>query len=225
MQNALDELNKDFVSEGYPPLVMGIGINTGQVVVGNIGSEVRMKYGIVGSAVNVAARIEANTTGGEVFVGESVYKQLKGLLEVEKARSVMMKGLKHPLVYYPVAAVGGAYNVRLKESVANGKGFSIRLPFELWVIEGERVVDNSISGETLTINDSDIVARTERPLDKLTDVKLKFNFCTDAHCFDEIYAKVTATENIEDEIVNRFAITSINTKDRAVLQKWMQADA
>ena len=65
MQNALNELNADIAKEGYPPLEMGIGINTGQVVVGNIGSEVRMKYGIVGSAVNVAARIESNTTGGE----------------------------------------------------------------------------------------------------------------------------------------------------------------
>ena len=143
-------------------------------------------------------------------------------MEVEKARSVMMKGLKHPLVYYPVTAVGGAYNVRLKESAANEKGFSIRLPFELWVIEDERVVDNSMSGETLIINDSDIVVRVERPLDRLTDVKLQFNFCTDAHCFDEIYAKVTATEKLKDEIVNRVAITSIDPKDRAVLQKWMQ---
>jgi len=222
MQNALDELNENIVSEGYPPLEMGIGINTGQVVVGNIGSEVRMKYGIVGSAVNKAARIEANTTGGEVFVGESVFEQLKGLVTVEKARSVMMKGLKHPLVYYPVTAVGGAYNVRIKESTANEKGFSIRLPFELWMIEDERVVDKSMSGETLIINDSDIVVRVENPLERLTDVKLQFNFCTDAHCFDEIYAKVTATEKLKDEIVNRFAITSIDPKDRAVLQKWMQ---
>ncbi|MEN8245203.1 MAG: adenylate/guanylate cyclase domain-containing protein [Thermodesulfobacteriota bacterium] len=222
MQNALEELNAEFRKEGYPPLEMGIGINTGQVVVGNIGSEVRMKYGIVGSAVNVAARIEANTTGGEVFVGESVFSETKDLVEVEKARSVMMKGLRHPLVYYPVAAMGAPYDVRLQTPTADEKGIRIRLPFHLWVIEDEKVGDDKLSGETLTINESDIVAAVERPLDRLTDVKLIFNFCADVHCFDQIYAKVTASEKREQDTVNRFAITSINPEDRAVLQKWMQ---
>jgi len=63
MQNALLELNTEIEKEGYPPLEMCIGINTGTVIVGNIGSEMRMKYGIVGSAVNTASRIESNTTG------------------------------------------------------------------------------------------------------------------------------------------------------------------
>jgi len=57
MQNALTPLNNEILTSGYPPLEMGIGINTGTVIVGNIGSELRMKYGIVGAAVNTAARI------------------------------------------------------------------------------------------------------------------------------------------------------------------------
>ncbi len=69
------------------------------------------------------------------------------------------------------------------------------------------------------------MAIVERPLNRLTDVKLKFDFCLDAHCFDEIYAKVTATEKIEKDTVNRFAITSINPEDRAILHKWMQSAA
>ena len=70
MQNALHELNDEIISEGYPALEMGIGINSGTVIVGNIGSEMRAKYGIVGTVVNRAARIESNTVGGEVLIGE-----------------------------------------------------------------------------------------------------------------------------------------------------------
>ena len=223
MQKELVGLNKEFVEEGYPPLEMGIGINTGQVVVGNIGSEVRMKYGIVGRAVNVAARIESNTIGGEVFVGESTYEKVQDWVEVEKARSVMMKGLRRPLVYYPVTAVGAPYDVKLHTLEDDEKGVPISLPFNCWVIEDERVGDEGMSGETLTITENEIVAIVERPLNRLTDVKLKFDFCLDAHCFDEIYAKVTATEKIEKDTVNRFAITSINPEDRAMLHKWMQS--
>jgi class 3 adenylate cyclase len=224
MQNELVELNVDFVKEGYAPLEMGIGINTGQVVVGNIGSDVRMKYGIVGSAVNVAARLESITTGGEVLVGESVYEQAKGLVAVDKAHSAMLKGLKHPLVYYPVRAVGAPYDVKLNTwAVDEKKVIPMHLPFHLWVIEDERIGEDGISGKTLTINENDIVAVLEKPLERLVDVKLRFDFCSDAHCFDDIYAKVTTVERGETDTVNRFAITSINPEDRTVLQKWIQA--
>ena len=53
---------------------MGIGIHTGEVVVGNIGSEKRTKYGAVGPSVNLAARIEANTVGGQILISESTHR-------------------------------------------------------------------------------------------------------------------------------------------------------
>jgi adenylate cyclase len=64
------------VADGLPALEMGIGINTGPVVVGNLGSEARTKYGIVGAVVNVASRIESNTVGGQVLVGEATYAKV-----------------------------------------------------------------------------------------------------------------------------------------------------
>ena len=63
MQQTLAELNREMVEDGLPMLEMGIGINTGPVVVGNLGSEARTKYGIVGAVVNIASRIESNTLG------------------------------------------------------------------------------------------------------------------------------------------------------------------
>ena len=114
MQNELLKLNREFTAQGYPYLEMGIGINTGAVIVGNIGSETRMKYGIVGRAVNTAARIESNTTGGQVLIGESTYNLVKDLLTSDSPKSVMMKGLKEPLVYYPVKAIGPPFDIQLE---------------------------------------------------------------------------------------------------------------
>jgi len=92
MQNALMKLNREIVKEDYPPLEMGIGINTGTVIVGNIGSELRAKYGIVGSAVNIAARIESNTTGGQVLISEATYNAVKDLVAADPPKTVVMKG-------------------------------------------------------------------------------------------------------------------------------------
>lgn len=52
---------------GYPEVALGVGINTGEVVVGNIGSQKRIKYAVVGRAVNLTARIESYTVGESMF--------------------------------------------------------------------------------------------------------------------------------------------------------------
>jgi adenylate cyclase len=70
MQNAMIGVNQQNLKLGLPTLEMGIGINTGEVVVGNIGSQKRAKYTVIGSHANLAARIETYTVGGQVLVSE-----------------------------------------------------------------------------------------------------------------------------------------------------------
>ena len=67
MQLALLQFNAEQRQLDLPELAMGIGINTGEVIVGNIGSLKRSKYGAVGSAINTAYRIESHTVGGQIF--------------------------------------------------------------------------------------------------------------------------------------------------------------
>ena len=223
MQNALVELNDEIVNEGYPHLEMGIGINTGPVIVGNIGSEVRVKYGIVGAAVNTASRIESTTTGGQVLLGESTYNLVKELVTADSPQTIMMKGLKRPLVSYPVTAIGSPYNVKLNFRADIEDGVEINLPFHCWKVEDKRIASESMSGETTMLNENLITASIEPPLDPLTDIKLIFDFCMDAHCFDDVYAKVLSVEEQKKKIVNHLRITSINEKDRDILKSWMEA--
>ena len=220
MQNALAELNNELIREGYPALEMGIGINTGSVIVGNIGSEIRAKYGIVGAAVNNASRIESNTVGGEVLIGESTYRLVKGSVTADSPHTVMMKGLKKPLVIYPITAIGAPYGVKLGPRAVNQHGIEISLPFHCWKVEGKKLAGESISGETININENLITASVEPRLESLTDIKLIFDFCMDAHCFSDIYAKVLSAEEQNNKMVTRFRITAMDQKDGDILKKW-----
>ncbi len=222
MQNALRELNQEIVGEGYPPLEMGIGINTGSVIVGNIGSEVRMKYGIVGAGMNIASRIESNSTGDQVLIGETTYAAVKGNVTTQPAQTVMMKGLRKPLVYYPVIRMGAPYDVAIQEPDTTHEGVKISLPFSCWKIADKKIDGEAISGETVQMGENFFYAVTEKPISHLTDVKLNFNFCADAHCFEDIYAKVIENEREAEGSVRLFRITSMAQEDKKILNRWIQ---
>ncbi len=100
MQGIIPIFNKEIEASGLPQLEMGIGINSGEVVVGNIGSEMRAKYGIVGSPVNITQRIQGQANGGEVIISEPVYEHLSEELVVKRDFSIPLKGVKGEVRLY-----------------------------------------------------------------------------------------------------------------------------
>jgi len=100
MQMAMIEENAS--NPDFPSLQMGIGLHAGEVVVGNIGSESRAKYGIIGSAVNLTNRIQALAQGGEVIVSEAAYRLAKEELIVKKNFQARLKGFKESMTLYVV---------------------------------------------------------------------------------------------------------------------------
>lgn len=223
MQNCLGALNKEILASGYPALEMGIGINTGNVIVGNIGSELRMKYGIVGDAVNQVSRIESNSIGGQVLIGKSTFSQVKDRVKTLPPKNIMMKGMKRPLVFYAVSAIETPeYTVSLIAAPAADTSLAIHLPFQCWTIQDKKVSPIPILGETLSMDETHIHAITARPMEPLTDIKLKFDFCVEAHCFDDIYAKSISTHTEQNRPCTRFRITAMDEKDRIILRKWKQ---
>lgn len=225
MQNKIARLNDEIAAEGYPSLGMGIGINTGSVIVGNIGSEVRSKYGIVGRAVNIAARIESMTTEGQVFISEATQQQLDSSIIVDPPKTVMMKGLNQPLVCFPVKAISSPYQVKLNISDSKDRPVEIHLPLSCWAIADKQIVEPLLEGQTLTLGDDEMTFEIGHPIAPQTNVKIQLNFCTLAHCFEAIYAKVIESEQNGDHVVHRVRITSMDPKDRNTLQDWIAAAA
>jgi len=222
MQNALQQVNDEMTAEGYPVLEMGIAVNTGSVIVGNIGSRARTKYGIVGTVVNRAARIESNTVGGDVLMGEETYRLVSDFVTTDPPRSVMMKGLKSPLVYYAVTAIGPPHDVDLVRRPVSEGGVEIHLPFHYWKVDNKRIVGDPLGGETSIFKENLITASISPPLEPMTDIKLIFDFCAEAHCFEDIYAKVMPVEeDNQKSVTHHLRITSIRQEDRDIINRWI----
>ncbi len=107
MQEAMAGFNADSATRGLPELEMGVGLCTGDVVAGNIGSEQRAKYGVVGDPVNTAARVEGLTVGGQILVAASTATAVGEGLEVAGPYEVAVKGKAEPMAVYEVRALAG----------------------------------------------------------------------------------------------------------------------
>ncbi len=86
LQDVVHSVNEDLKSQGIDPISVGIGINTGEVTAGYIGSKLRTDYTVIGDNVNLAARLESNAKPGQILLGENTYRAIQSLLEKDEAR-------------------------------------------------------------------------------------------------------------------------------------------
>ena len=105
MQAALREFNAESRRRALPELSMGIGLHVGSVVAGNIGSTDRVKYGVVGPAVNLVARIQALTLGGDILLSDAMRTLVEARVTLDAGRPERFKGAREPMMVYRLLAI------------------------------------------------------------------------------------------------------------------------
>src|SRR5262249_12729493 len=98
------------VANGGAEVEMGIGVHTGRVIVGNIGSLRRTKYTAVGANVNLAGRIESFAAGGQLLISEDTRRGVKSSLRIDGEYLVEPKGASRSLLLYEVGAIGAPFD-------------------------------------------------------------------------------------------------------------------
>jgi adenylate cyclase len=102
MQEATEQITKERKKSNLEYFEIGIGINTGKAIIGNIGSSNRLDYTVIGDCVNVAARLEQMAKGGEIIIGEQTFLQNTGYFDIDSRGEVYVKNKKEPVVCYNV---------------------------------------------------------------------------------------------------------------------------
>ncbi|MBK1986361.1 adenylate/guanylate cyclase domain-containing protein [Sphaerospermopsis aphanizomenoides BCCUSP55] len=195
MQLAMVKVNTQMTAWGLPPLEMGIGINTGVVVVGNIGSEKRTKYGIVGSQVNLTYRIEGYTTGGEIIISESTFKEVESMVVIDRQLQVTPKGVKEPINIYKIAGIAGEYNLFLPQNQEELCTLTEPIPIEYAVVDGKNIGNVLFTGNLIRLSkhEAEIYLANEElhePPSYLSNIKLNLSKPDQPEETGDIYAKV-----------------------------------
>jgi adenylate cyclase len=107
MSKKMDELQAEWVAAGKVSFNIGIGLNTGEVVAGNMGSPQRMEFTVIGDNVNLASRMESQTKEAKcrILISESTYEAAKDFIEVKERGSITVKGKEIPVKAYEVTGL------------------------------------------------------------------------------------------------------------------------
>ena len=221
MQRAMAEINDEHVRRGFPRFEMGIGVNTGEAVVGNIGSAQRAKYAVVGSAVNVAARVEGSTVGGQVFLSAATWEHVKELAEVAPPIPVEVKGLTEPLMLYELRGLDGRFAQRLAEATTESdQQVNVTLPAVCAVIDGKVVRQDTVRGVVTRLGMRQIDVRFGAALAPLTNVRLKLTYPGLGHDSGDLYGKVVAGAPAD---LTRIRFTSVEALDQKIIATFLEA--
>ncbi len=192
MQAAMDSVNEENQKQGLPKIEMGIGINTGEVVVGNIGSQRRAKYTVVGNHVNLAARIESYTVGRQILISEETYKDAgPAIVKISGQIQVEPKGIKDPITLYEVFGIGGRHNVFLPQEAEEFVSLPTAVPVRYTVLEGKHLVGTVFDGCLVRLSENGAELWSDHFLTPLSNLKITLLVATDkATELDDLYAKV-----------------------------------
>jgi adenylate cyclase len=194
MQLAMFKVNTQMAEWGLPPLEMGIGINTGEVVVGNIGSEKRTKYGIVGSQVNLTYRIEGYTTGGEIIISESTFKQVESTVVVERQFQVTPKGVQEPINVYKISGIKGEYNLFLPQEKEELYTLSEPICIQYAMVDGKDIGSSTCQGTLVKLSHHEAEVCLTEEIQKLppclSNIKLNLSTAQQPGETGDMYAKV-----------------------------------
>lgn len=194
MQLAIISVNHKLEKLNLPTLAMGIGINTGEVVVGNIGSEKHTEYTVIGKEMNLAFRIESYSTGNQILVSESTLTATgRSEVRIDGELKMLPKGIKKTITVYDIGGIGEPYNLFLTKPIDIYFPLSTPIIINYQIVAEKQVSEQIFTGRIIQLSEqgAEVQINSGYPLPALSNLKL--NLLSVNHQdqkSEDIYAKV-----------------------------------
>jgi len=190
MQKTMRIVNEHNFQRGWPEIEMGIAVHTGEVVLGNIGSTKRSKYSVIGQTVNLTARIESFTVGGQVLVSPTLISAANPGLILGDEVKVHAKGMRRAIRCHDLLGHNNHPELSLEVEEKDCNVLAEPLAFAYARLIGKRLDEQMEPGTLVSLAHRRAVVEITGPLPAHTNIVLRFELETGEEKAPEVYAKV-----------------------------------
>jgi adenylate cyclase len=221
MQLAMEEINHDNKQLGMPELYMGIGINTGTVMAGLLGSELYSEYTVIGDEVNLASRIEAFSLRGQILISRNTYERCSDFVQTAEPMDVHVKGKAEPVSLREVLAIPSLGLEVPRQEIRRSPRIEVRIPFTYQLVKSKIVVPQIHQGTILDISYHGVLAEVSEEIEALSEIKLGLDLSLVGYKASDIYAKVLKCRQHDARYLAAVEFTSVSVQSTMNIQQFI----
>lgn len=222
MQRAMLELNEQMSEQGYPRLYMGVGINTGEVVVGRLGSDLHHEYTIIGDEVNLAFRIEAYSLRGQILLSERSRHLAEPYIDCGPPNTVELKGKEKPMNLYELRATRKPHFMAVPRVEARrSPRVPVDFPISFQTLKDKAIMRTRHQGRAVDLSYYGLHAYLPVKLRTLSDIRITLSTSLMSRQNRYIYAKVLDAKREQDGWLCRMEFTRIDDEGQAAIKHYI----
>ncbi len=222
MQIAMTGLNERSKAMGMPALFMGIALNTGTVVAGDLGSKYYNEYTVIGDEVNLASRIEAHCLRGQILISESTYKQAQQYIEVGEPNTIEVKGARKALKLYELFATTKPKNLEVpRREGRKSPRIQVSMPVVFQRLSGKTVLDEKYQGDVIDISYNGLLVSTREQLSQSSEIKMTLAMDLFGERTTDVYARIIRSEPMGDRFRSNMEFTTIGDEGQRTIKQFV----
>ena len=222
MQMAMNDINGQNKAYGMAPLYMGIGINTGEVVAGQLGSALHSEYTVIGDQVNLASRVEAHSLRGQILLSENTYLLARDFIQTGDINEVKVKGKRNSVRMYELRSITRPRVLTAPQrEIRNSPRVYVDMPLTFQMLKGKSVLDQAIFGRVIDISYGGMYIVSPVQIEPFTDIKIALSMSLLGSELSEIYAKVLRSSSVNENHECRVEFTFIDEKSSLTIKEFV----
>lgn len=222
MQLAMNDVNATNKALGLPNIYMGIGLNTGTVVAGNLGSKLHSEYTVIGNEVNLTSRIEAHSLRGQIMLSESTYDLAAEYVTVGTINDVLVKGRSKSVRLYELLSTSRPKQLEVPQrEIRKSPRIAVNMPLNFQTVAGKTVQAEEYEGRINNISYNGMMAIMPMPIQPSAEIKIHFALSMMSNQTSEVYAKVLHVQELDKQFYCQLEFTFIDDDAQRELKEFI----